>query len=96
MDSETAQRTKRLSLMVTLTRTMVFTSVAAVLTNRAQTRFTIRKRRLMPKKSRYRESLEDKSRSSGSALVPTAAYLKSHGGDITYTVGAQVTAWTWL
>lgn len=75
MDSETAQRTKRLSLMVTLTKTMVFTSAAAIFTKRAQTRFTIRKRRLMAKKSRYRERLEGKRRGSGSGLVP--AHLSS-------------------
>ncbi|TNN60507.1 hypothetical protein EYF80_029230 [Liparis tanakae] len=56
-DSETAQSTNRLSLMVTLTRTMVFTSAAVILTSRAQTRFTTRKRRLTPKKTRYRGSL---------------------------------------
>lgn len=59
MDSETAQRTNRLSLMVTLTRTMVLTSAAVILTSRAQTRLTTRKRRLTPKKTRYRGSLEE-------------------------------------
>lgn len=52
-----AHRTKRESLMVTLTRTMVWTSAKDVLTCRAHTRFTTKNSRLMIRKIRNKGSL---------------------------------------
>lgn len=52
-----AHRTKRVSLMATLTSTMVWVSAADILTSRAQTKFTTKNTTLIKRKSRYSGSL---------------------------------------
>ncbi len=56
-ESETAHRTKSVSLIATLTSTMVCASAEDILTSRAHTKFTIKNTRLMNRKSRYSGSL---------------------------------------
>lgn len=56
-ESEMAHRTKRVSLMATLTSTMVWVSAVDILTSRAQTKFTTKNTRLIKRKSRYSGSL---------------------------------------
>lgn len=59
-----AQSTKRESLIVTRTRTIVLTCASVILTSNAQARFTKRKSRLAPTKTKYKGNLErrDKQR----------------------------------
>lgn len=57
-----AQSTKRESLMVTRTKTIVLTCASVILTSRAQARFTKRKSRLAPTKTRYKGNLRQRDK----------------------------------
>lgn len=75
-ESEMAHRTKRVSLMATLTSTMVWVSAVDILTSRAQTKFTTKNTRLIKRKSRYSGSLcVRKWRQRNILLTPNIAKL---------------------
>lgn len=57
-----AHSTKRESLIVTRTKTIVLTCASVILTSRAQARFTKRKSRLAPTKTMYKGNLRQRDK----------------------------------